>query len=165
MYLAEAIKIVIYPNIGHSPGYQITESLWEKLKFRYPWTWLWLAKMGHYSIRKTMWVNICVADLCYDLQCEVSCLHVFLATVLSSTGLRMPKNPNKQKINPGRVTHATWITKNTTRGPKMTLLRLDATKDPISTIPSQSIQFSPSKPGPSDSQFTFGANIYVLCHI
>lgn len=62
----------------------------------------------------------------------------------------MPKNPNKRKINVGSVSHVTWVTKQTTRGPRTSLIRLDPVQSP--TLKSQPHQSSPVKTISSLSQ-------------
>ena len=65
----------------------------------------------------------------------------------------MPKNPHKRRINPGKVTHVTCITKDTSRGPSTRIVRLD----PLECRKSKSgmPQSSPMKATPSTSRVSF----------
>lgn len=73
------------------------------------------------------------------------------------------KNMTKRRINPGKVTHVTCVTKQTTRGPRSKLVRAKPQSSPITegesvhsspTKTAASLQSSPIKPSGSISQLS-----------
>ena len=54
----------------------------------------------------------------------------------------MPKNPNKQRVNPIKVTHVAWMTKDSEHGSKGRLIKLKSKATPMSK--SHSVTSSPS---------------------
>lgn len=90
------------------------------------------------------------------MQCPITVPHgiymgcLFRGRSHSTRPLSMPKNPNKRKINPGKVTHVTWVTKDTTRGPSTRLVRFPAEKSQKSKH--ETAEPSPSQVGGSGSQ-------------